>query len=63
MAFNKNFIFGAASAAYQIEGAWNEDGKGLSIWDVYSHMPGQILHDENGDTACDSYHLYRYKAT
>ncbi len=59
MAFDKNFIFGAASAAYQIEGAWNEDGKGLSIWDVYSHMPGRILHDENGDTACDSYHLYK----
>lgn len=59
MGFNKNFIFGAASAAYQIEGAWNEDGKGLSIWDVYSHMEGRVRHGENGDTACDSYHRWK----
>ena len=59
MAFGKDFVFGAASAAYQIEGAWNEDGKGLSIWDVYSKIPGNVRHGENGDTACDSYHRFK----
>ena len=59
MAFNKDTIFGAASAAYQIEGAWQEDGKGLNIWDVYSKTKGKTLHGENGDVACDSYHRYK----
>lgn len=56
--FSKDFIWGAASASYQIEGGWKEDGKGLSIWDEFSHRKGNILNDENGDVACDSYHRY-----
>ena len=56
--FPKGFIFGAASAAAQIEGHSTADGGGLSVWDVYSHTPGMIDNGENGDTACDSYHRY-----
>lgn len=56
MTFEKNFYWGAATAAYQIEGAWNEDGKGLSIWDTYSHQPGNIQNNSNGDVSADSYH-------
>ena len=59
MGFKKNFIWGAATAAYQIEVAWNEDGKGLSIWDVYSHTPGKIFGGHTGDEACDHYHRYK----
>ncbi len=57
--FPKNFIWGAATASYQIEGAWNEDGKGLSIWDVFSHKKGKISDNTTGDAACDHYHRYR----
>lgn len=56
--FGKNFLWGVATAAYQIEGAWNEDGKGLSIWDTFSHKKGKIKTGENGDIACDFYHHY-----
>lgn len=56
--FPSDFLFGAATASYQIEGAWNEDGKGLSIWDTYSHQKGNVANDENGDVACDHYHRY-----
>lgn len=59
MTFRDDFMWGAASASYQIEGAYNEDGKGLSIWDVYSKVPGKVRHSENGDMACDSYHRYK----
>ncbi|NLZ45275.1 MAG: beta-glucosidase [Clostridiales bacterium] len=59
MKFPKNFIWGAAAAAYQIEGAYNEDGKGLNIWDIYSKDPGRIAHGENGDIACDHYHRFK----
>ncbi len=52
-------LWGAATAAYQIEGAWNEDGKGPSIWDTFSHEKGNIKNDENGDIACDHYHRYK----
>ena len=59
MSFRKDFIWGAATSAYQVEGAWNEDGKGLNIWDVYAHNPGMIDDDSTGDIACDHYHLFR----
>jgi beta-glucosidase len=56
--FPEGFEWGAATASYQIEGAAFEDGKGLSIWDVFSHQPGKVLNGENGDVACDHYHRY-----
>lgn len=58
--FGKDFVWGTATASYQIEGAWNEDGKGESIWDNFTHRKGgrKIKTRENGDTACDFYHRY-----
>ncbi|MGG3562769.1 GH1 family beta-glucosidase [Neobacillus rhizosphaerae] len=56
--FSKEFIFGSATSAYQIEGAFQEDGRGLSIWDTFSRIPGKVVNMENGDIACDHYHLY-----
>lgn len=59
MAFNKAFLWGSASAAYQIEGAYNEDLKGPSIWDIWAHIPGKTFEGTNGDVACDHYHRYK----
>ena len=59
MAFKKDFAWGVATASYQIEGAWNEEGKGASVWDVYTHEPGRIKDSSTGDVACDHYHLFR----
>lgn len=53
------FIWGAAASSYQIEGAWNEDGKEESIWDRFSHTSGNIKNDDSGDIACDHYHRYK----
>jgi beta-glucosidase len=54
--FPPNFIWGAATSAYQIEGAWNEDGRKPSIWDTFVHQPGHVRTGETGDTATDHYH-------
>jgi beta-glucosidase len=57
--FPAGFIWGASTAAYQIEGAPDIDGKGPSVWDTFSHTPGKVRGGDTGDIACDSYHRYR----
>jgi beta-glucosidase len=57
--FPEPFTFGTATAAYQIEGAADEDGRGPSIWDVFSHTPGRTDQGDTGDVACDHYHRYQ----
>lgn len=57
--FPDRFVWGVSTAAYQIEGAWNEDGKGENIWDRFSHTPGKVANGDTGDLACDHYHRYR----
>lgn len=56
---NKNFIWGAGTSSYQIEGAFDEDGRKSSIWDTFSHTPGKILREHHGDVACNHYHRYQ----
>jgi beta-glucosidase len=58
MSFPSNFVWGAAAASYQIEGAMTEDGKGLSVWDMFSRIPGKVWNDQTGAIACDHYHRY-----
>jgi beta-glucosidase len=58
-AFPEDFVWGAATASYQIEGAVDADGRGPSIWDSFSHTPGRVANGETGDVACDHYHRYR----
>uniref|UniRef100_A0A3Q2TL66 Lactase-phlorizin hydrolase n=1 Tax=Fundulus heteroclitus TaxID=8078 RepID=A0A3Q2TL66_FUNHE len=55
MAIQLGFLWSTATAAYQIEGGWRADGKGLSIWDKFAHTPLKVFEDDNGDIACDSY--------
>lgn len=50
------FSWGAGSSAYQTEGAWDKDGKGVSIWDVFSHKRGKIHLNDTGDSSCESYY-------
>ncbi len=57
--FPQGFVWGAATASYQIEGAVREDGRGESIWDRFSHTPGRVRNGDTGDVACDHYHRYR----
>lgn len=54
--FPKDFTWGTATASYQIEGAANEDGRGVSIWDTFSKTPGKVKNGDTGDVACDHYH-------
>jgi beta-glucosidase len=57
--FPKGFLWGAATAAYQVEGAAREDGRGDSIWDTFCRLPGAVVDGHTGDEACDHYHRYR----
>jgi beta-glucosidase len=59
LTFPQGFKWGCATAAYQIEGAANEDGRGPSVWDIFSHTPGKTFQGETGDVADDAYHLYK----
>jgi beta-glucosidase len=58
LTFPTQFVWGASTAAYQIEGAWNEDGRGESIWDRFCRTPGKIENGDTGDVACDHYHRW-----
>ena len=58
-AFPKDFLWGSASAAYQIEGAYAEDGKGMTNWDEFVRIPGKTYKETTGDVAVDHYHRYK----
>src|SRR5262245_23817130 len=57
--FPKGFLWGVATASYQVEGAVEEDGRGPSIWDTFSHTPGKVVNDATGDVSTDHYHRYK----
>ena len=57
--FPTSFLWGCATASYQVEGAANEDGRGPSVWDTFSHTRGKTFQGDTGDVADDSYHLYK----
>lgn len=59
MGFSKDFVWGAATSSYQIEGGVSGTGKGMHIWDVYTKEPGRVYGGHTGDTACDHYHRFR----
>ncbi len=59
MSFSRDFVWGSAAASYQIEGAAYEDGKGLSVWDMFCQKPGTVWNAQSGDVACDHYHRYK----
>jgi len=63
MQFPADFVWGVASASYQIEGAADIDGKGPSVWDMFCRKPGAIWRGQNGDVACDHYHRFRDDVT
>src|SRR5882724_4296177 len=58
LSFPPGFAWGAATAAYQVEGAARADGRGVSVWDTFSHTPGKVRGGDTGDIACDAYHRY-----
>ncbi|WP_354292114.1 GH1 family beta-glucosidase [Sphingomonas sp. PvP055] len=58
LGFPEDFLWGCATASYQIEGAVAEDGRGKTNWDVFAHTAGRVANGDTGDTACDSYHRY-----
>ena len=57
--YPKDFLWGAATSSLQAEGAWNEGGKGLSVWDVYARIPGKVADGYTHEVACDFYHRFR----
>lgn len=59
MQFPEGFVWGSATSAYQIEGAWRDGGKGPSVWDAFAHTPGKVLDGDTGDLACDHYRRFR----
>ena len=59
ISFPSTFAWGTSTAAYQVEGAWQEGGRGLSIWDAFAHTPGKVKDGSTGDVAADHFHRFR----